>query len=70
VFCSYNAWKNPSQVALFQTLLETGKPVILFALRDPLDSALFHKAHVNVTTFSPTAPSIQAGCDRLNSKGS
>jgi len=68
IFCSYNAWKNPSQAALIQALLETGKPVILFALRDPLDAALFPKAHVSITTFSPTIHSIQAGCDQLKNK--
>jgi beta-N-acetylhexosaminidase len=68
LFCSYNAWKNPKQIALIQKLLETGKPLILLALRDPLDAALFPKADIIITTFSPTAPSIQAGCDRLIKK--
>lgn len=68
VFCSYNAWKNPSQAALIQALLEIGKPVILFTVRDPLDSSLFPKVHVSITTFSPTAASIQAACDRLKNK--
>lgn len=69
LFCSYNAWKNPSQTALIQKLLETGKPFILLALRDPLDAALFPKAHVSITTFSPTTPSIQAGCNQLLGNG-
>lgn len=65
VFCSYNAWKNGSQASLIQSLLDTDKPVILISLRDPLDSALFSKANLILSTFSPTAPSIQAAYDEL-----
>jgi beta-N-acetylhexosaminidase len=65
VFCSYNSWKNQAQQRLIQTFLESGRPVIIIAVRDPQDAALYSKAAVLVTTFSPTAPSIQAGCDRL-----
>ncbi len=63
VMCSYNAWKNPQQQDLVHALLAKGKPVILLALRDPTDAALFPEARVIFTTFSPTAPSIQAVCD-------
>lgn len=65
VFCSYNSWKNQAQANLIQAFLESGRPVILFAVGDPQDVALYPKAAVIMTTFSPTAPSIQAGCDRL-----
>jgi beta-N-acetylhexosaminidase len=64
IFCSYNAWKNPSQASCINTLL-TKKPVILFVVRDPLDAELFPDADVVIKTYSPTAPSIQAGCDQL-----
>jgi hypothetical protein len=30
-----------------------------------LDGTLFQKADIVITTFSPTAPSIQAACDQL-----
>jgi beta-N-acetylhexosaminidase len=66
VFCSYNSWKHAAQASVINVLLEMGKPVILFAVRDPQDAALYPKASVVMTTFSPTAPSIQAGCDQLN----
>lgn len=64
VFCSYNSWKNAAQASVINALLEI-KPVILFAVRDPQDATLYPKASMIITTFSPTAPSIQAGCDYL-----
>lgn len=65
IFCSYNAWKNDAQIFLVQYFLNARKPVILLILRDPLDQMLFAKANLIFTTFSPTAPSIQAVCDQL-----
>lgn len=65
LICSYNAWKNPSQITLIQTLMNTGKPVILISTRDPLDATVFSDADLVFTSFSPTVPSIQAICDRL-----
>jgi beta-N-acetylhexosaminidase len=65
VFCSYNSWKNAAQASVINSLLEMGKPVILFAVRDPQDATLYPKASMILTTFSPTAPAIQAGCDQL-----
>lgn len=65
VFCSYNAWKNQAQAALIQSLLDTGKPVILIVARDPLDASLFPNASLIFSTFSPTASSIEAVCDQL-----
>ena len=41
--CSYNAWKNPSQVLWIQSLIQVGKPVVLWVARDPLDAELFPK---------------------------
>lgn len=60
VFCSYNAWQNPSQIALITSLTKMKKPLILITLRDPLDASLFPMADLIITTFSPTQPSIQA----------
>lgn len=65
IVCSYNAWKNPKQLALIQSLLSTGKPVILFVLRDSLDASLFPDAPMMIETFSPTSVSIQAACEAL-----
>ena len=64
--CSYNAWKNPSAIAMTECLLGMGKPLILLSLRDPLDAALFSSASLVFKSFSPTVPSIQAICDQLN----
>lgn len=68
ILCSYNAWKNNSQVALYHTLLSSKKPIILISLRDPLDTSLFPDADLSLTTFSPTAPSIEAACEYLKNK--
>lgn len=64
--CSYDAWKNPSQITLIHSLLDMGKPTVLLIMRDPLDASLFPTANLVFKTFSPTSPSIQAVCDRLN----
>lgn len=68
IVCSYNAWKNPSAIALTQSLLGTTKPVILLSLRDPLDASLFSDADLVFTSFSPTVPSLQAICNQLTEK--
>jgi len=65
LICSYNAWKNPSQVQLIQSLIDAGKPAILLSLRDPLDASLFRGAHQIFSTFSHSIASIQAVCDEL-----
>lgn len=65
IVCSYNAWKNTSQVALMQALSQHKKPIICLALRDPQDATLFPEADLIITTFSPAVPSIQAACNYL-----
>lgn len=65
VVCSYNAWKNSSAAALTQSLLNTTKPTIILSVRDPLDASFFPGADLLFTTFSPTAPSLQAICEWL-----
>ena len=62
---SCNAWKNPSQVVLAQSLLALKKSVILVVSRDPQDSRFFSEADLVFQTFSPSSSSIQAVCDRL-----
>lgn len=65
IICSYNAWRNKPQADLIHSLSNKGKPVVSIVLRDLLDVDLFPKADLIVETFSPTAPSIQAACDKL-----
>lgn len=65
LICSYNVWKYLSQMSLIQSLIDTGKPVILFGLRDPLDASLFPEAALIINTSSPTPFSIQAACNQL-----
>lgn len=65
IFCAYNAWKNPQQAALIQSFLDDRKPLILLVLRDPLDGALFPRAKLVYSTYSPTFPSIQAVCEAI-----
>ncbi len=62
---SYQAWSNPSQQELIQSLLELGKPFVLVTLRDPLDATPFPEASLTFNTFSPTSPSIQAVAEAL-----
>jgi len=64
IFCSYNAWKNPTQLALMKKL-SAQKPMILIALRDSNDAFLLAKLPVIISTSSPTTPSIQAASDWL-----
>ncbi len=66
--CSCNAWKNPSQADLIQSLLALGKPIVLVVTRDPLDASLFPQATLIYQTFSPAAVSIQAALNKLNKK--
>lgn len=63
--CSYNAWKHLSQITLIQSLIDTGKPVFLMVMRDPIDSSLFPEAHCIFNTFSPTALSMEAICNQI-----
>jgi beta-N-acetylhexosaminidase len=57
---SYNAWKDPAQIAKIQSLLDLGKPAALIVTRDPVDASLFPEANFVIQTFSPTTISIQA----------
>jgi beta-N-acetylhexosaminidase len=57
--CSYNAWKNPNQAALIQSLQNTSKPLILLVTRDPLDASLFKNATLVFHTYSPSSISLE-----------
>ncbi len=65
IFFSYNAWKNASQEALIQSVINTGKPVIVIVTRDPLDATCFPGAARIIVTHSPTLPSLQAAKESL-----
>lgn len=65
VVFSFNAWKSSSQMSLIQALLDIGKPTVFVTTGESLDSTLFPKAHLIFNTSSPSTPSIQAVCDRL-----
>jgi beta-N-acetylhexosaminidase len=65
LICSYNAWKNPEQAALIQSLIATDKTVILIATRDPIDTDLFPEAGLTIKTFSPTRVSLEATSEWL-----
>lgn len=60
---SYNAWKYPAQIQWIQSLMELGKPVVLWVTRDPLDAELFPEADETVLLYSPTFFSLQAAGD-------
>lgn len=66
-FC-YDAWKNPQQIALIQSILKTKKPVILLHVKDPIDANLFLDADVIITTFSPTIVSIEAAYKKIKAQ--
>ncbi len=65
IICTYNAWKNPAQKQLVQSLIDLGKPVVVIETRDPLDAPLFQGASYIITTYSPTTPSLQAAANNL-----
>lgn len=59
-FFTYNAWKNQAQQDLVNAIIALGKHVVVIATRDPLDETLFPQADCVITTYSPTAPSLDA----------
>lgn len=62
---TYNAWKNPVQMAFIQSLLSLETPLILIVMRDPIDATFFPSANLVFKTFSPTAVSLRAVYDAL-----
>ncbi len=61
--CSYNAWKNSSQILWIQSLIQIGKPVVLWVARDPLDADLFPEVDEMLLLYSPTFFSLKAARD-------
>lgn len=64
-FFSYNAWKNKAQEELLARILKLDKSITLIVLRDALDERLADSVHRIIKTSSPTAPSVEAACDKL-----
>jgi beta-N-acetylhexosaminidase len=54
------AWSSPAQQRLVAELVESGKPVIVAAVRDPYDIAHLPSADTYVATYSYTGVSIRA----------
>lgn len=67
VFCTLNAWKNPSQSKAVEMMLALGKPVIVTVLRDPTDANLFPQANMIISTFSSVPNSLEAAAIRIRS---
>ena len=52
--------KQAKQRKLVNALLDTGRPVIVVAVRDPYDVAYFPSAHTTLATYGSTVPSMEA----------
>ncbi len=60
VVATNRAWSNVAQQTLVKALLDTGKPVIVTAVRDPYDIAYFPAAATYVATYSTTDVSLES----------
>jgi beta-N-acetylhexosaminidase len=60
VVATSNASGLPSQLALVNRLLATGKPVVVVATRNPYDIASFPSAQTYLATYSWTRPAMGA----------
>jgi beta-N-acetylhexosaminidase len=60
VVATSNASGSESQRSLVNALLDTGKPVVLVATRNPYDIASLPQAPTYIATYSWTSPSMQA----------
>jgi beta-N-acetylhexosaminidase len=60
VVATNKAWASARQQELVSQLLDTGKPVVVVAVRDPYDIAYFTDAPTYLATYSTTAPSVEA----------
>ncbi len=65
VIGSMNALQFPNQQELIKTLLQTGIPTVVAALRLPYDAALFPAASATVCTYSILDCSMQALAEAL-----
>ncbi|MGB9375964.1 MAG: glycoside hydrolase family 3 protein [Mycobacteriales bacterium] len=60
VVATNKAWSNAAQQKLVKALLDTGKPVIVVAVRDPYDIAYFTAAPTYLATYSYTDVSLES----------
>ena len=60
-----NAWGDPTQQALVQQLLATGKPIIVVAVGGPYDLAYFPSAPTFVAAYGYQPPTLTAVADDL-----
>lgn len=60
-----NACASPNQAAFIQLLLNTGKPVIVIALRLPYDLEVFPQADTYLCTYSILEPAMRAAAKGL-----
>ena len=65
IACSYNAWKNESQLRFLESLQKLGKPVFIIALRDPQDAEKLSAGSFVIATYSPTSYSIEAALNLI-----
>jgi beta-N-acetylhexosaminidase len=60
VVTTNRAWSNTRQRTLVQQLIDTGKPVIVVAVRDPYDIAHLPAAETYLATYSYAEASLEA----------
>ena len=60
VVTTNKAWTSAGQQMLVKTLLDTGKPVVVVATRDPYDIAYFTQAPTYLATYSYRAVSMES----------
>ncbi|MFI5912579.1 glycoside hydrolase family 3 protein [Dactylosporangium sp. NPDC051541] len=68
VVTTNNAWSDPTQVALVQALLATGKPVVVAAVGGPYDIAYFPTAPAYLATYDYQPVSVLALADALTGR--
>ncbi|GAA3456147.1 glycoside hydrolase family 3 protein [Dactylosporangium matsuzakiense] len=68
VVTTNNAWSDPTQVALVQALLATGKPVVVVAVGGPYDIAYFPTAPAYLAAYDYQPVSVIAVADVLTGR--
>lgn len=68
VFCAYHCWKNLAQKSLFNEIVQISPFVIALVVRDPMDQHFLGAAKVVLSTYSPTACSLEAAFECLHGK--
>lgn len=65
IIFTYNAWLNSEQIKLVRELKSKANVVAVIALRDARDAELLKDMDIVMTTFSPSAPSIERAYELL-----